>query len=105
MDATAMPPLELILRQCAGAAPQPWYPSDFLRETGAPRGVLDPHLDRLRLGGFIGLTEWVEGRGQGYVLTPAGQELVDKPRFMARVREGLLPERRPEPPPEQTEEV
>jgi membrane associated rhomboid family serine protease len=95
MSAPAMSPLELILRQCAASAPQPWYPSDFARHTGTPRDSLDPHLERLRMGGFVQLTEWTEGHGQGYILTPAGRELLERPKLMERAREGYLPDRAP----------
>lgn len=90
-------PLETILRLCAQAAPQPWYPSAFAREAGVPRDGLDPHLDRLRLGGWIELTEWVPNHGQGYRLTPEGEDLVASARQMARVREGQLPDGPPHP--------
>jgi membrane associated rhomboid family serine protease len=86
-------PLETILRLCAAEAPHPWYPSVFAQTAGVPRDSLDPHLDRLRLGEFIQLTEWVEGRGQGYVLTPAGQRLLESPKLLVRARNGDLPQR------------
>lgn len=108
MSDAAMPPLELILRQCATAAPQPWYPRQYAQQTGASREALDPHLDRLRLGGFVQLTEWTQEHGQGYVLTPVGKDLLDRPRLLERVRQGDLPEVRvidPEPVMQQQVEV
>lgn len=92
----AEPNLETILRQCAAEAPNPWYPSAYVQATGVPRDRLDPFLDRLRLGGFVQLTEWVQGRGQGYALTPAGVQLLEHPRLLARLRTGELPPRREE---------
>lgn len=86
-----MNPLEAILRHCAQAAPHPWYPSVFARETGTPRDSLDPHLDRLRMGGLIQLTEWMEDKGQGYVLTPEGEALLQSPRQLSRLGSGQLP--------------
>jgi membrane associated rhomboid family serine protease len=97
MSDAALPPLEMILRQCADKAPEPWYPSLYARETGTPRDSLDPHLDRLRLGGFVQLTEWESGKGQGYRLTPEGKELLLRQRLLDGVRNGQLPERRAEP--------
>jgi membrane associated rhomboid family serine protease len=100
MSDAAMPPLELILRQCATAAPQPWYPRQYAQQTGASREALDPHLDRLRLGGFVQLTEWTQEHGQGYQLTQAGKELLERPRLLEGLRRGNLPEVRvvdPEP--------
>lgn len=88
-------PLELILRQCAQAAPAPWYPSTYARQAGVPRDSLDPYLDQLRLGGFVRLTDWVKDSGQGYTLTPAGESLLAAPRELAGLRAGQLPQRLP----------
>ena len=98
MSEVAMPPLEMILRQCASAAPQPWYPKQYAQKSGVSRDSLDPHLDRLRLGGFVQLTEWTKDFGQGYQLTPAGKDLLDRPRLLDDVRQGNLPEGRPPEP-------
>ena len=40
-------PLVAILRLCAAAAPQPWYPREYVRVTGMPRESLEPHLERV----------------------------------------------------------
>jgi rhomboid protease GluP len=90
MDPT-LSPLETILRQCAATAPQPWYPSIYAHDAGISRDELDPHLDRLRLGGLIHLTDWVSGQGQGYALTPAGVQLLESPRQLAQLQAGKLP--------------
>jgi membrane associated rhomboid family serine protease len=91
-------PLEMILRRCAEAAPQPWYPSRFAQETGTPRDSLDAHLDRLRLAGLVRLTDWVQGLGQGYTLTPEGSELLQNPRLLKRWINGEVVLRRPAEP-------
>jgi rhomboid protease GluP len=49
---------------------------------------LDPHLDQLRMNGLIRLTDWVAGLGQGYALTPAGEEVLRSPRQLARLLAG-----------------
>jgi membrane associated rhomboid family serine protease len=85
---------EAILRQCAAAAPHPWYPSDYVRLTGIARDDLDPHLDSLRMAGLIHLTEWVQGKGQGYALTPVGTQILESEHDLARLRNGTL---RPRP--------
>src|SRR5439155_27258833 len=64
--------LEILLRECQAAAPEPWYPSDYARQTGVARETIDADLDRLRLAGLLRLSDWVQGKGQGYVLTPEG---------------------------------
>ena len=88
MPDPALHPLELILRQCAQKAPDPWYPGDYAKETGMARDSLDPFLDQLRLGGLTRLTDWVSGHGQGYALTPAGEEILRNPRQLARLLSG-----------------
>jgi membrane associated rhomboid family serine protease len=91
MNELNMHPLEAILRFCAEAAPNPWYPSTFSEVSGIPREQLDPLLDELRLGGLIRLTDWVQGRGQGYALTPAGTAVVENPRLLEKLRANGAP--------------
>ncbi len=86
-----MHPLEEILRQCAQAAPNPWYPSAYAQVAGVSRDSLDPHLEQLRLAGLIQLTDWVPVMGQGYVLTPAGVQALQTPRTLDRLRQGQMP--------------
>jgi membrane associated rhomboid family serine protease len=93
-----MHPLEAILTWCHEAAPNPWYPSVFAQTSGIPRETLDPYLDELRLGGLVHLTDWVQGRGQGYALTPAGADLLQNPRSLERLRANGVP-RLAAPPP------
>src|SRR4051794_14204257 len=95
MPETTVPPLDEILRLCAAAAPQPWYPSPHAQAAGIPRDNLDAPLEKLRMSGLIRLTDWVQGRGQGYVLTPEGEQVVRDPRHMAQIRAGQVP--RPQP--------
>jgi membrane associated rhomboid family serine protease len=82
--------LEYILRQCAAAAPQPWYPSSF-QQPDVPTNMLDEALDRLRLAGLVQLTDWVQGRGQGYALTPEGVEVMSDTGVLSRLRQGDVP--------------
>ncbi len=84
-------PLEEILRQCAQATPNPWYPSAYAQVAGISRDSLDPHLEQLRLGGLIRLTDWVPVMGQGYVLTPEGVQALENPRALERLRQGQVP--------------
>jgi rhomboid protease GluP len=82
---------EIILHLCAEAAPTPWYPKTYAQVTGIERDSLDPPLERLRLAGLIRLTEWTQGHGQGYVLTPEGTEFLHNPQALAHLRAGQLP--------------
>ncbi len=92
-----------ILRACFDAAPGPLYPAAYAHERGVDRAALDRTLDELRLKGLVRLTEWVQGRGQGYTLTQAGLDLVEHPHGL---RPGQpIPMVRPaEPEPEPYEE-
>jgi membrane associated rhomboid family serine protease len=82
---------ETILRQCAAAAPRPWYPKTFVDSAGVQRDALDAALERLRLRGLIELTEWVAGHGQGYQLTPEGERVLHHAGLLAQVRAGKVP--------------
>lgn len=85
-------PLVAILQHCGRAAPQPWYPSSYAREKGIDRDSLDPHLDRLRMGGLVQLTDWMQDIGQGYRLTPEGERVLNSPRDLAILTDGKLPQ-------------
>jgi membrane associated rhomboid family serine protease len=89
----AMTPVETVLRLCQSAEPEPWYPRVYFRDHEISRDSLDPVLDELRMAGFIELTPWVAGPGQGYRLTPSGRALLANPRAMERMdRGGPAPE-------------
>ncbi|OAI47948.1 hypothetical protein AYO44_08430 [Planctomycetaceae bacterium SCGC AG-212-F19] len=87
-------PLVSILEHCRAAEPDPWYPSVFAREKGIERDSLDPFLDRLRMGGLVQLTEWMQGTGQGYRLTREGERVLQTPRELAQLSQGRLPQAR-----------
>lgn len=91
MSASSAPPFETLLQMIAQAAPQPWYPVDFVNAMGVPKDRLDGPLDQLRLAGLIAFTPWVSGKGQGFELTPHGADVLHSPRAMAGVRRGYLP--------------
>jgi membrane associated rhomboid family serine protease len=64
--------LTQVLRACATVAPQPLYPSRYVQESGLDRATLDSALDDLRRAGYVQLTDWAQGLGQGYALTSEG---------------------------------
>jgi membrane associated rhomboid family serine protease len=99
MEQTQNDLLEIILRECASARPNPWYPGEFAKATGLPREGLDACLDRLRLNGLLELTPWVQGHGQGYRITAHGGTVLETSRLLSRLRQGEVPEARPEPAP------
>jgi len=69
-----------LLRACSELSPQPLYPAAFSQEHGIDREMLDKALDELRTRGLLRLTDWVQGMGQGYTLTEAGLDYVERPR-------------------------
>lgn len=77
--------LEIILRECRSKAPAPFYPSVDGKDK-FERTALDAALDQLRMGGLLQLTPWEAGRGQGYTLTAAGEELLQSPRALNRLQ-------------------
>src|SRR5438309_1136330 len=89
---------EYLLRECAAVSPQPWYPSSF-RQPGVSSENLEAALDELRMAGLLHMTEWVAGRGRGYVLTPQGMQLLGNPGLVSRMRAGdiLTPAETPSP--------
>jgi membrane associated rhomboid family serine protease len=96
--------LEAILRQCQAAEPEPWYPKLYAETSGVPRDSLDAPLEKLRMANLIRLTEWVQGRGQGYQLTKEGRHTLSNGRELAKVRNGEVP-RRQEPSQPRSREV
>src|SRR6516165_1663498 len=80
--------LEILLRECQAASPQPWYPSEYAQQTGVVRATIEADLDRLRLAGLLRLSDWVKGKGQGYLLTPEGGQVLENPRMLKRLRTG-----------------
>lgn len=97
MPDAAKHPLEEILRQCAAAAPNPWFPSAYARDAGVARDSLDVPLNDLRVGGLIHVIAWIQGQGQGYGLTPAGAEVLQNARDLAQIRAGNVPQRAAKP--------
>ncbi len=90
--------IEMVLRDVAASGAEPWYPAAYAQATGVARHAIDAGLDHLRLASLVRLTDWVQGRGQGYTLTPLGAEVLDNPRLLARLREGKDLSRRPAAP-------
>ncbi len=63
-----------VLRWCAAAAPELWFPSAAVATHGVPRDAFHEPLRLLRLAELVAVADWVAGRGQGYRLTAAGEE-------------------------------
>src|SRR5262245_61783442 len=91
MSEPAEPLRETVLRQALAVAPNPWYPKQYAADSGADLESLYGPLNDLRLANLVELTEWVPGKGQGYILTPLGKEVLNDPVVLARLREGKPP--------------
>ncbi len=61
-----------------------FYPRDDGATVDVDRPRLDAALDALRLGGFIELTDWIAQKGQGYRLTDAGRQALQRPDLLKR---------------------
>ena len=86
--------MEMILRECDQSGNEPWYPGDYAAATGVDLDSLNICLDKLRMSGLVELTEWQAGKGQGYRISPVGEEVVRSPRLMNELRKhGELPQR------------
>src|SRR5262249_24112305 len=96
MAETVEPNAVELLRLCAAAPPNPWYPKVYARTSGVPRQTLDAPLTDLRLANLVKLTDWERDVGQGYLLTPLGQEVMQNPALLAQLAKGLKPESPPE---------
>lgn len=88
MPETAAPIREILLRQCQAAEPNPWYPKEYAHGRDVDRESLYAPLNDLRVANLVQLTEWVAGKGQGYLLTPLGHEVLDDPAALERLRNG-----------------
>src|SRR5439155_14610990 len=81
-----------VLKACAQSAPHPLYPGEFAASSGLERDLLDEALDHLRLHELARLTDWVQGKGQGYALTARGAMVLQNPALLQR---GRLPDAAP----------
>ena len=86
-----------VLKACARTAPEPLYPGTFAAYSGLERDLLDDTLDQLRLRGLVRITDWAQGKGQGYRLTPQGEMVLEDPRLIHQAAapepEAAFPER------------
>jgi rhomboid protease GluP len=89
MSDARMNPFEEVLRHCAGAAPQPWYPRVFARQKKVSKEDLSETIEHLLLDGLLERTSGNSETGPGLVLSPAGSKLLNDPAALERLRNGL----------------
>jgi rhomboid protease GluP len=87
-EPAATPIRETVLRQCLAADPNPWYPKEYAEKAGIDRETLYGPLNDLRVANLVQLTDWVRDKGQGYLITPLGREVLSDPAILAQLREG-----------------
>lgn len=76
--------LTRVLQACGQSAPAPMFPAEFAAATSLPRPDVDAAVDRLRTNGYVQIVDWVQGKGQGYALTPAGTAAMAEPMELRR---------------------
>jgi membrane associated rhomboid family serine protease len=84
-----MNPFEEVLRQCAKAAPQPWYPRVFARQKDVSKEGLSETIEHLLLDGLLERTSGSAETGPGLVLSPSGSKVLTDPAALQRLRNGL----------------
>jgi len=86
--------LEIILRECSRAQPHPWYPAISRNppEYRASRWTGARSTAAQWFGQADGL---VQDHGQGYQITPEGEEVLRQARLLARLRAGDVPMAKP----------
>lgn len=82
-------PLEEVLRCCADAAPDPWYPRDYAKRLGIPLAELAADVEHLWLEGLLQPVARPGDPVPGLVLTEAGARVLDDPEALDRLRAGL----------------
>ncbi len=88
MSEDGLNPLETILRLIAAAAPEPWYPRLYAKETFVERHVLSQLVEELTLSGLIERVANSAETGPGLALTREGERLLLDPEGLERLRAG-----------------
>jgi rhomboid protease GluP len=81
-------PLEQILRMCAAAAPEPWYPRLYAKQAEVDTRELGQCLEELWLSGLIERSRGTEETGPAIQLTRAGERVLMDPEALERLRQG-----------------
>jgi rhomboid protease GluP len=87
-DAASTSLRETLLRQCLAVDPTPWYLRHYAETAAVDHESLYGPLNDLRTANLVQLTDWVQGKGQGYVLTMLGREVLSDPTALAQLRDG-----------------
>jgi rhomboid protease GluP len=88
MSEDGLHPLETILRLCAAAAPEPWYPRLFAKQAGIDPHALGRCLEELWMSGLIERADGGPEKGPAISLTREGQRVLLDPEVLRRLRAG-----------------
>src|SRR5262249_45280199 len=81
-------PIEEILRLCAAAAPEPWYPKVYAKQADVEPGALGQLLEEMWLDRLIEKAPGNAETGPGILLTRQGQRVLLDPQMLERLRLG-----------------
>jgi membrane associated rhomboid family serine protease len=88
MDQATANPFEVILRLCAAAAPGPWYPRVYAKNSGTDFASLRSYLEELLLDDLLVKVPGSAETGPGLLLTPAGRRVLESPDALRHLRDG-----------------
>jgi rhomboid protease GluP len=86
MSGDGLHPLESILRMCAAAAPEPWYPRLFVKQEGVNPQAVSHCLEELWISGLIERADGGPEKGPAISLTREGQRVLLDPESLRRLR-------------------
>jgi rhomboid protease GluP len=86
MSEDGLHPYETILRLCAVAAPEPWYPRLFVKQEGVDPKALSHCLEELWISGLIERADGGPEKGPAISLTREGQRVLLDPEALRRLR-------------------
>jgi membrane associated rhomboid family serine protease len=89
MSKVEMNAYEAVLRMCADASPNPWYPQQYSRRSGTPMREVNSVLSELWQQGLLEKAPAHPDHGPGLRLSAKGWEVLNDARALHRVRQGV----------------
>lgn len=86
MSEDGVHPFETIMRLCAAAAPEPWYPRLFIKQGGVDPEALSNCLEEMWISGLIERADGGPEKGPAITLTRDGQRVLLDPEALQRLR-------------------
>jgi rhomboid protease GluP len=88
MSEDGLNPRETVLRLIATAAPEPWYPRLYAKQSVVDRDALSQCLEELALSGLVEKVAGSPETGPGVSLTREGERVLLDPEALERLRAG-----------------